>query len=443
MNVQEIEITTIKVRDGKRQRSDPGDVKALADSIDKYGLIQPIVLDPEGYLIAGGRRVAAHIHLGRTTIPFITKDQLDPIALKELELEENLQRENLTWQDEVRAMRDLMQMRQARFGKATQGRPSAATAALMGEPDKGYGNQNLADELNKAYGTVVMDITLANGLDKYPELNQEKTKSSAFKRLKRLEETAYRQELARRNTETPVISSTAETNGEDATAGTTRQPIRKAVWKGRGILYHADARDVLRVYEPNSIDCIVCDPPYALGLFKEGQATGGARLAENQGTMYDDDPQVIMDMLDEVFFHASKLLKPDGHAYVFFHMTRYEPIYLMLRKHFGNRGDTNHPAIEETPIVWIKNTPGIGDPNRNWVYAYEPCFFINRGRQLQTPQAFNYLKYDTVQKDKIHPTEKPVQLLRHLITASCVKGEVVLDMFAGSGSTLVAADQVG
>ena len=58
------------------------------------------------------------------------------------------------------------------------------------------------------------------------------------------------------------------------------------------------------------------------------------------------------------------------------------------------------------------------------------------------PQAFNVLRYDTVQK-KIHPTEKPPQLLRHLIQASCVQGEVILDPFAGSGSTLIAAIQMG
>jgi len=171
-------------------------------------------------------------------------------------------------------------------------------------------------------------------------------------------------------------------------------------------------------------------------MHTEGKALSNSRLSENIGGMYEDDPHQIMDMLDEVFGYASQVLKPDGHAYVFFHMTRYEPVYLMLRKHFGD--------CDETPIIWIKNTPGIGDPNRTWVYAYEPCFHINRGRMLVKPQAFNYLKYDTIPPNqKIHPTEKPAPLLRHLITASCVPGELVLDPFAGSGSTLVAADQVG
>jgi site-specific DNA-methyltransferase (adenine-specific) len=51
------------------------------------------------------------------------------------------------------------------------------------------------------------------------------------------------------------------------------------------------------------------------------------------------------------------------------------------------------------------------------------------------------LKYDTVSK-KIHSVEKPVALMRHIIEASAVKGELILDPFAGSGSTLVAAAQL-
>jgi site-specific DNA-methyltransferase (adenine-specific) len=169
-------------------------------------------------------------------------------------------------------------------------------------------------------------------------------------------------------------------------------------------------------------------------MFRGGKETSGQRLAEHQGTMYDDEPTKVMDVLDQVFMHAARVLKPDGHAYVFFHMTRYEGIYLMLRKHFGH--------CDEVPIIWIKNTPGIGDPNQAWTYAYEPCFWVNRGRSLMKPQAFNYLKYDTVSK-KIHGTQKPVPLLRHLIQASSVPGEVVLDPFAGSGSTCIAAAQLG
>ena len=420
-----ISIKDIKV--GTRLRKDYGDIEGLAASIAQHGLLQPIVLDTDNNLIAGGRRLAAHVHLGRAEIEFNHVTSLGELERRELELEENLRRKDLTWQEEVRGLRQLYEAKQEKYG---------TVRASRFDGGDGYGVERAAEELDRSVGAISMDIALARGLDEFPDLEKEKTKSAAFKRYRRLKETQLRTAIASRNiiAEAAEDADAAADEAEDPELGAVRQPIRKAAWKGRGILYHADARDVLKRYPKESVDCIVTDPPYALGMFREGQATSGARLAEQQGTMYDDDPAATMDMLDQVFFHAAQVLKPDGHAYVFFHMTRYEPIFLMLRKHFG--------SVDEVPIVWIKNTPGIGDPNTTWVYAYEPCFWVHRGRNLVKPQAFNYLKSDTVTK-KIHATEKPVQLLRHLVQASCVPGEVVLDPFSGSGSTLVAAAQLG
>lgn len=428
-----VEIKTIKVRN--RSREDFGDIEALAASIVKNGLLQPIVLDKDNVLVAGGRRIAAHMHLGKTHIEAVFIDACDPMTRKELELEENLQRKDFTWVEEVNALKDLYDLKVEKYGGDFPG-------------DKGFTMKDASEQFDRSIGSISMDIQLARALEKYPELVEEKTKQAAFKRFKRQEETALRAEQARRTRDSldhhaEVVEKKAQESqserGKEAIEGpegTVRQMIKKAVWKGKGMLYFADSRDVCRLLPDNTVDCIVTDPPFALGMFKEGQNTSDTRLALNSGHMYDDDPDKIMDMLDQVFMHCARLLKPDGHAYVFFHMTKYEPIFLMLRKHFG--------TCEETPLVWAKNTPGIGDPNRTWVYSYEPCFFINRGRSLVKPQAFNVLRYDTIPPGKkIHPTQKPDALLRHIISASCVPGEVVLDPFAGSGSTLVAASQVG
>lgn len=429
-----ISITEIKIN--PRMRKEYGDVEALAASMSRFGLLQPIVLDDSNTLLAGGRRLAAAVHLGWTEIEAVYKRDLSDADRKEIELDENLKRKDLTWVEEVSGLRDLYDLKQQRLG-------TRDTTKFGGK--HGYGLEDASRELDRSIGSISMDMQLARGLQEFPELRDEKTKASAFKRFKRLQETKLRAELASRTR----VRETHEDNTTDSEDDlqerlnykpdrgpdtSLHQPVRKIGWKGKGLLYLADARDVLRSYPEASIDLIVTDPPYALGMFREGQATGGARLAEHQGTMYEDDPAKTLDMLDQVFGLAARVLKPDGHAYVFFHMTRYEPMYLMLKKHFGD--------CNPVPIVWIKNTPGIGDPNSMWVYAYEPCFFINRGRSLIKPQAFNYLKYDTVSK-KIHGTEKPVPLLRHLISASAIPGEVVLDPFAGSGSTLVAAAQLG
>jgi len=437
MELMKIAIKNVKI--GPRMRQDLGDIEALAGSMSRVGQLHPIIIDKENNLIAGCRRLAAASDLQWDTIEAVYYEEIDPALAAEIELEENLRRKDFYWTEEVLGLEKLVNLRRDRYGVPTPGPKGLASS-------DGYRLEDAADELERTSSSISMDLTLARAIREFPEVADEKTKASAFKRYRHIKEIQLRGEQARRTRAPGYLDPPAVTKSfdewekeRDPNAYVPRQEIKKTVFKDKeSALYHADSRDVLRFFADKhiTVDCIVTDPPFGLGMHKEGQTISGTRLADNVGSMYDDDPHLIMDMLDEVFMHAAKVLKPDGHAYVFFHMTRYEETYLMLRKHFGK--------CEETPIVWIKNTPGIGDPNRAWVYGYEPCFFINRGRMLVKAQAFNYLKYDTIPHgQKIHPTEKPAALLRHLITASCVSGEVVLDPFAGSGSTLVAADQVG
>lgn len=465
--MSKIRIQDIKI--GPRARTDYGDIEGLSASLARYGLIEPIVLDQNDGLVAGGRRLAAAVNLGWEEIGFVRRTDLNPVALKELELEENLRRKDMTWVEEVKGVHTLYSMRMERYG-------SARVASDVRE-DLGIGGYSIRDaatELDRSKTAISLDIQIAKALEEFPELASEGTKAAAWRRYHREKEMQTRKELARRaaargDTDAAAPATGGEGKKDDWLASilngressgpapasappvpqsrgdalsldptNVRQQIRKSSFKGKGTIYWGDSRDVLRAFASRRImfDCIVTDPPFGLGLFKKGQTTTGTRLAEAEGGMYDDDPHKVMDMLDDVFMWASKLLKPDGHAYVFFHMTRYEEVYTMLRKHFG--------TCEETPIIWAKNTPAIGDPNLSYVYSYEPCFFINKGRHMVKPQAFNVLRYDTIPPmQKIHPTQKPSALLRHLVQASCVEGEMVLDPFCGSGSTLVGAAQSG
>lgn len=449
MEVIDISISEINI--GSRIRQDLGDIDGMASSLSRVGQLQPIIINRDNLLIAGGRRLTAAKQLGWEHISATYRDTLNEAELREIELEENLKRKDLNWVEEVIGLERVFNLRQDKYGKAIRG-----PAAISTEKE-GYGQPDAAEEFTRSQSSISLDLLLARAIREYPDIVDEKSKSSAFKRYRLWRETTLRKEQAARNRDNDI--SVGHGDVPDALAGEeqanestddasrerqpsdvrrARQPIRKISWKGKGSLYHADALDFLPrfVDAGGQVDCIVTDPPFGLGMFKEGQTIGGGRLADNVGGMYDDDPHAIIEMLDKVFMWAAKALKPDGHAYIFFHMTRYEEIYRMVRNHFG--------TCEETPLLWIKNTPGIGDPNRTWVYAYEPILWVNRGRSLIKPQAFNYLRYDSVPANqRHHPMQKPAALLRHLISASCVPGEQVLDLFAGSGSTLVAAHQVG
>ena len=80
----------------ERRREDYGDIAGLAASIEKYGLLHPIVLDDEATLVAGGRRLEAVKSLGWDTVPVRAFGELTEAERHEIELEENLQRKDLT-----------------------------------------------------------------------------------------------------------------------------------------------------------------------------------------------------------------------------------------------------------------------------------------------------------------------------------------------------------
>jgi ParB family chromosome partitioning protein len=92
--VTEVDVAKIEV--GKRVRKNLGDVTALAESLRKHGLLNPIVVNGENELIAGHRRLEAARKLGWTRIPARVVSEGDEADMVEMEIDENTQRKDLT-----------------------------------------------------------------------------------------------------------------------------------------------------------------------------------------------------------------------------------------------------------------------------------------------------------------------------------------------------------
>ncbi len=104
------EITRMKVSDitiGERRRTEMGDIAGLAKSIQEFGLLHPIIVDDEGVLIAGGRRLAAMQRLGFEDVPVRRWQTLGADDRRIIELEENLQRKDLTAYERSRNLTEL------------------------------------------------------------------------------------------------------------------------------------------------------------------------------------------------------------------------------------------------------------------------------------------------------------------------------------------------
>lgn len=93
---------------GERRREDYGDLASLSNSIERYGLLHPIVIDDEGNLVAGGRRLEAVKLLGWSSVAVTRLGELSENERRAIELEENLRRKDLTTYEQNRTLGQLV-----------------------------------------------------------------------------------------------------------------------------------------------------------------------------------------------------------------------------------------------------------------------------------------------------------------------------------------------
>ena len=93
-------------------------------------------------------------------------------------------------------------------------------------------------------------------------------------------------------------------------------------------------------------------------------------------------------------------------------------------------------------IIWKKNTWSMGDLKGAYAGQYEVILYLNKGRvELNGARDTDIWEFDR-EPPKMHPTMKPIELIAYALNKSSKKGDVVLDCFGGSGSTLIACEQL-
>ena len=94
-------------------------------------------------------------------------------------------------------------------------------------------------------------------------------------------------------------------------------------------------------------------------------------------------------------------------------------------------------------IIWKKNNWSMGDLKGAYAGQYEVILYLNKGRvELNGARDTDIWEFDR-EPPKMHPTMKPIELIAYALNKSSKKGDVVLDCFGGSGSTLIACEQLG
>lgn len=194
------------------------------------------------------------------------------------------------------------------------------------------------------------------------------------------------------------------------------------------LIYKMDAVEWLKTLEDSSVNLFITDPPYE-SLEKHRKIGTTTRLKNSKSSSNQWFNIFPNARFEELFTEVYRVLKKGSHFYLFCDqetMFIVKPIAEQLGFKFWK------------PIVWDKCAIGMGYHYRA---RYEFILFFEKGkRKLNDLSIPDVLEHKRVWRG--YPTEKPVALLEVLIKQSSLEGEVVADSFFGSGSTLLAADNL-
>jgi ParB/RepB/Spo0J family partition protein len=406
-------LDTISLEDvyiGDRFRKDYGDLESFKRSIQKYGIIHPLVVCTSNdehsepyHLVAGGRRISALAELGILKFPVRIYDrELTPLELRSIELEENLQRKDMDWQEQVRLQQEIHNLQITIHGEKTSTNPNAV----------GFSITDTAKLLKRDKSTVARDLQLAQAVDDFPDMQWDecKNKAEAIKLKKRLEEKVLRRELTKR--------------------------AEKALGSGNILHKHlADAYilksffDGVKQIPPGSIDLVEIDPPYAIDL-------------QNQKKDYDYegynevDSQFYEEFMTKTFDACYEVMSPNSWLICWFGPDPwFEPVYQwILNAGFSSTRLTG---------TWTKPSGQTNNPSRRLARTKEDFFYAWKGSPvLAKPGSTDLFDFKPVSPTKkCHPTERPLDMISNVLTTFAVEGARVLVPFAGSGKTLIAAAQ--
>ena len=371
-------------------------VEQIAKSIEEFGFLNPVLIDEQKNIIAGHGRIMAAQKLGLTEVPCLYVEGLTEEQRRAYILADNRLTELGGWDVELISA-ELKDLKAAGFD---------------------------IDETGFTVDDIIIDETTWANID---ETNIDDLKAKAIPRIK---------------------------YGE--------------VWQlGQHRLMCGDSTkeaDVKKLTNGELADILLTDPPYnvALGVGdtpeiakKRHRRVDGLKI-ENDAMETDD----FEDFLFSAFALAERHIKAGGSYYCWYASTS--------QKSFQNALERAELPPHQI-IVWVKDSLVLGRQDYQW--RHEPCFYGWKAgaahyfidvrsfttveddiEKLTKEKAIERLKdlsqfttaiyEDKPHRNDLHPTMKPVGLFKKLIRNSSREGDLVLDLFAGSGTSLIAAEEM-
>lgn len=432
----------IKVID--RARKDFGDIDKLAQSISSNGLIYPIVVNAQFELLAGERRLRAVKQLNWDTIDvkIIEANTAEDNLI--IELIDNTDRKDFTWDEEITLKRKIHDQ-------------------FVTQNDK-WGYRDTAKKLNCSLGGLSTDLELAKIIEQIPTLKELPTKAKARDTYKKMHAQAVAitavesmsvEDKQRLHSmfkdqptmfgvnETPVLTGqTAPKNGVNVNPGTVA-PVNVLTSRNANLEVQVKSelpayvykistfREFIRELPNNFIGFAELDPPYAINFNETYGKTTKIKSTEQDWTY--DKLKVEMEWLFRKLYlkliDNSWLLCWTGKEH-----------WLLMNSLAEKAGFST-----QEPGVWVKPSGSSNSPKTNMISQYEMFVLMRKGQAQFNINSFpNVITHATINHNqKGHQWEKPIELYSKFMEACGKKESTFLSPFAGSGTSMVAAQLFG
>jgi DNA modification methylase len=391
-----------------RARKEYGDLTELENSLKKRGLIQPLAVKKVGNkfsLLAGERRFLV---LERNKVPQIPvriyDRDLTEFEMKSIELAENFFRKNFEYWESDALIAKIDELQKQVHGVKPPG-PS----------DQGWGMQDTANLMGITKAAVSTAVRRHSTRENFPELFEKcKTQKDASKVIKKMDETITKEVIAEK------LKNTCNNNFNQIAKCYVVRDCFKGIKEAPDGLFHM----------------VEIDPPYAIDLNKVKKKDGESQYGNDD---YNEiSPEDYKTFMPNLFKECYRVMSDHSWLICWFGPDPwFEDIYLWLKG----------AGFETTRLcgIWTKHIGQSMNPNTRLANSYEMFFYAWKGRPaLNKPGKINQFDYAPVPaQQKTHPTERPIELMKDIYDTFAFPGSRILIPFAGSGSGILAAHQLG
>jgi len=443
-----------------RQRSDVELDDQFLASIRERGIMSPLLVTDEHVLVAGGRRLAAARKLVLASVPVrYVKPGLSAEDIELIELEENIRRKDLSWQDEVRAVERLHTM----WCKRDTGWNQAKSHEVLGHQMPVYLRVARALEDPRECEKIAHAVGIRaawNICARIDERTHDAVLDEISGAFSDIGERYTKDELGA----LPADRAETTSGGEGQSSPLDGEGERSSVVVGEptsedgagpsvpaspslrgrsGRERYTPLDDVLvgdfcewsATYDGPKFNFLHCDFPYGKRVFAGAQ--GGARSEEE--FKYDDEPSTYWGLCKALCSALDRLLSPTSHMMFWLSadISMLHETIEFFRLHAPSL------LFAKRALIWHKsdNAGIVTDVRRAPRWTYETALFASRGdRVIVKPVAASYAAPTA---RAAHPSTKPEPMLRHFFSMFVDDTTRMLDPSCGSGSALRAAESLG